>query len=69
MTLLNVHPDYVNFEGKPLAAEYSAELYEGLLKYIACRYRDNCWFALPREVAKFAAQIKPLLRHDAVLPR
>jgi hypothetical protein len=64
MALVNVHPDYMNFNGKPNSSEYLAELYEGLLKYVAERYRDTCWLALPREVAEFAAQFKPALRHD-----
>ena len=59
MALVIVHPDYICFDGKPSSSEYSADLYEGLLKYVADRYGDICWFALPREVAKFAVQLKP----------
>lgn len=61
MALVVVHPDYLSFQGKPNSWEYSADLYEGLLKYVATRYRDSCWFALPREVAEYAAQFKPRL--------
>ena len=61
MALMNVHPDYLNFGGSRNSSEFSAELYERFLKYVVSRYGDNCWFALPREVAKFVAQFKPIL--------
>lgn len=61
MALVIVHPDYMSFDGKPQSSEYSADLYAQLLKYVTTRYRDSCWYALPREVAEFAAQIKPRL--------
>lgn len=66
MALVNVHPDYVSFDGRPDASEYPADLYERLLKYVVTRYGDVCWYALPREVAAFAAQIKPRLAHGTV---
>lgn len=66
MALMVVHPDYICFDGNPGSSEYSADLYEGFLKYVANRYGDICWFALPREVAKFAAQLKPTLAHNIV---
>ena len=62
MALLNIHPDYLDFTGKGSESEFSATLYESLLKYVATRYRDTCWFALPRDVAKYVAQFKPLLK-------
>lgn len=68
MVLVNVHPDYISFDGKPNASEYPADLYERLLKYVITRYGDTCWYALPREVAVFAAQIKPrLVRSNSAL--
>lgn len=66
MALMNVHPDYLNFGGNRSSSEFSAELYERFLKHVASRYRDTCWFALPREVAKFSAEIKPALRSDSL---
>jgi hypothetical protein len=68
MALVVVHPDYICFSGKPNSWEYSADLYEGLLKYVATRYGDTCWFALPREVASYAAQFKPILAHRPLDP-
>jgi hypothetical protein len=61
MALVNVHPDYMNFDGNPESSEYPADLYKDFLTYVTSRYRDSCWFALPREVARFAAQTKPAL--------
>jgi len=63
MALTIVHPDYISFDGRPTSSEYSADLYERLLKYVVARYGDSCWYALPREIAAFAAQVKPRLVH------
>lgn len=67
MALVNVHPDYINFGGKGASSEFSVELYDGFLKYVSLRYRDSCWFALPREVAEYAAQFKPRLNASSSL--
>jgi glycosyltransferase involved in cell wall biosynthesis len=53
MALMNVHPDYMTFEGRPHATEYPARLYEEFLQYVATRYGRQGWFALPREVAAY----------------
>ncbi len=66
MVLVIVHPDYMNFDGNPSSSEYAADLYKDLLAYVSNRYCDTCWFALPREIARFAAQIKPALRSDTL---
>lgn len=66
MALVVVHPDYMSFDGRPDSREYQADLYERLLKYVITRYGDTCWYALPREVAAFAAQIKPRLAHGTL---
>lgn len=59
MALVITHPDYMCFEGKPTDREYPVDLYERLLKYVMTRYRDDCWFALPREIAVFVANNRP----------
>jgi len=69
MALMIVHPDYVNFDGKMTSSEFSVELYESFLKYVTNRYGDTCWFALPREVATFAAQLKPVMPHETIRSR
>jgi hypothetical protein len=59
MAMVIIHPDYLSFDGRPTYCEYSVDLYERLLKYVVTRYGDSCWNALPREVAAYAARIKP----------
>ncbi len=66
MALVIVHPDYLSFDGKPHSSEYPVDLYECLLKYVMTRYGDTCWYALPREIATFTAQIKPRLVHGTL---
>lgn len=61
MVLVNVHPDYINFQGKERSGEFPVGLYESLLKHVATRYGDSCWHALPRDVAAYAARFKPVL--------
>jgi len=61
MALLNVHPDYMCFSGKPRTSEYPVALYERFLKYLLERYAADCWFALPSEVARYAREFKPRL--------
>ena len=61
MVLVNVHPDYINFQGNAQAGEFPVGLYEGLLKHVATKYGDSCWHALPRDVAAYAARFKPSL--------
>lgn len=52
MALLITHPDYMSFNGTPLAAdEYPAELYREFLEYVATSYAGDYWHALPRQVA------------------
>lgn len=54
MVLLNVHPDYVAFDGcKPGVSEFPAALYEEFLVYLKQRYAGLYWHALPKEVARF----------------
>ena len=69
MALVIVHPDYINFDGKLTSSGFSVELYESFLKYVTSRYGDTCWFALPREVATFAAQLKPVMPHETIRSR
>ena len=53
MVLLNTHPDYMRFSGKPGFEEYPVSYYEELLKHVASEYEGKYWHALPREVAEF----------------
>ncbi|MCC6344081.1 MAG: glycosyltransferase [Bryobacterales bacterium] len=53
MVLLNTHPDYICFEGKPERDEYPVSYYEELLRYLREKYEDSFWTGLPREVARY----------------
>jgi len=53
MVLVNVHPDYVNFNNENTTEEFPVELYINLLKYIKDKHSGNYWHALPKDVAKF----------------
>jgi hypothetical protein len=66
LALVIVHPDYMSFDGTRRSSEYRAELYGELLKYVVARYRSECWFALPRDVAKYIALHKPTLPEMAI---
>lgn len=57
MAFLNVHPDYMQFAGVPNAApSYPVAWYEEFLNYVKTNYGDQCWHALPREVAAFCRE-------------
>jgi peptidoglycan/xylan/chitin deacetylase (PgdA/CDA1 family) len=53
LALVNVHPDYLAFDGQSHPNAYPAALYEAFLEHVASRYSDRCWHALPRDVAKY----------------
>lgn len=53
MVLVNVHPDYICFDGRPSSEEYPIDLYVELLDYISSKYAGRYWNALPRNVAAY----------------
>lgn len=53
MVLVNIHPDYICFDGAPKLEEYSIDLYVELLDYIESKYSGRYWNALPRNVAEY----------------
>ncbi len=56
MALLNVHPDYLNFDGNGSGLEqYPAALYQELLEYIKTQHKERYWHALPKDVSRFWA--------------
>ncbi len=54
MALVNVHPDYLNFENKYLLEEFPVRHYIELLDYVKSKYEGKYWQALPKQVAKFS---------------
>ncbi len=63
MALLNVHPDYIRFNGEAISTRtYPAAFYEKLLNHVREKYGETYWQPLPMKLAAFAAQVRPL-RH------
>lgn len=57
MTLLNVHPDYINFSTKANnLEEFSQDEYSDFLQYIKTKYNDLYWNPLPKELAAYLDQ-------------
>ncbi|MGH8023449.1 MAG: hypothetical protein ACRED1_07695, partial [Limisphaerales bacterium] len=48
MALLNVHPDYLGFNGELAPSEYPAAWYEEFLLHVRERYSGEFWNPLPR---------------------
>ncbi|HEY1788137.1 MAG TPA: glycosyltransferase [Verrucomicrobiae bacterium] len=53
MALLNVHPDYIGFNGKLNASEYPAAWYTDFLQYVKTYYAGKFWNPLPKEMARW----------------
>ncbi|HSA00599.1 MAG TPA: DUF354 domain-containing protein [Candidatus Paceibacterota bacterium] len=52
MALVNVHPDYMRFDGeRESSTTYPASHYRQLLQYAVAKYGSKMWNPLPREVA------------------
>lgn len=53
MAMINVHPDYVAFGGRPDQCEFPVSHYQAFLTSVRETYQDQYWSALPKEVAVF----------------
>jgi glycosyltransferase involved in cell wall biosynthesis len=53
MALLNVHPDYMGFNGKLNASEYPFAWYKDFLNYVKTHYAGEFWNPLPKEMARW----------------
>ena len=63
MALLNVHPDYVDFDGSARdGTAFPAQRYREFLEYAATRNHGECWHALPKELASYCEAFRPALR-------
>jgi glycosyltransferase involved in cell wall biosynthesis len=60
MALVNTHPDYMSFEGRPARFEYPVSHYEEFLRYAREKYASLYWAATPREVARFYRSSLPV---------
>jgi hypothetical protein len=63
MALVNVHPDYVQFEQEPESPRsFPIRLYSDLLCYVRDRFDNQPWHGLPRQVAEFIVLMAPSSR-------
>ncbi|MEP0862465.1 MAG: hypothetical protein HRF52_13595 [Ignavibacterium sp.] len=54
MALVNVHPDYIDFENSGNNfEEFKLKIYTDFLEYVKTKYEGKYWNALPSEVASF----------------
>jgi hypothetical protein len=53
MALLNSHPDYMAFEGRPGMEEYPADYYRDFLVYVKENYSGDFYHVLPKDLARF----------------
>jgi glycosyltransferase involved in cell wall biosynthesis len=59
MALVNVHPDYVRFEGEAKSYKtFPVEYYSRLLQYVSEKYGESVWRARPADVAAFAGPLR-----------
>jgi glycosyltransferase involved in cell wall biosynthesis len=56
MALVNVHPDYVSFNGRRTVREYSIDQYADLLRYVTTSYRHHFWNPAPKDLARWFRQ-------------
>ncbi len=52
MAFINVHPDYIDFDGNGNSSQYPASHYADFLKHVKESYADQYWHATPNEVAE-----------------
>ena len=54
MALVNVHPDYLTFDGEsPSGREFPLARYIDLLNYVKQRYAGRYWNVVPRDLARW----------------
>jgi hypothetical protein len=57
LALVNVHPDYLAFDGqKPGVSESSSAVYEELLRYAKTHYAGAYWHTTPKDLAQYVRQ-------------
>lgn len=60
MVLLNVHPDYITYDGAHQSGRtFPVSWYADFLRAIRERYAGRYWHALPRDVATWVRSFKP----------
>jgi glycosyltransferase involved in cell wall biosynthesis len=65
MALLDVHPDYMNFNGSGRGSDgYPSTRYGEFLEYVAQKFKGQYWHATPREVAQWYKEACRTASHD-----
>jgi glycosyltransferase involved in cell wall biosynthesis len=60
MAMVIVHPDYLQFPGDPPSPRtYPVDHYIKLLDHVRSRHSGTFWQPLPKDVAHYAAQVRP----------
>jgi glycosyltransferase involved in cell wall biosynthesis len=68
MALMDVHPDYMDFEGRTDSKDtFPYTHYQEFLEYVLDKYANLYWHALPREVAEFCSAVRPIRRRGRSL--
>ena len=70
MALINVHPDYLDYDSTALSeGKFPASWYAQLLEHVATRYPGKYWSCLPRELAVwYTGTMVPSRRRQAPVP-
>jgi glycosyltransferase involved in cell wall biosynthesis len=60
MALLNVHPDYIDFDNpKRFGREFGASAYADLLKHVSQNYSGRYWNPLPKDLVSWFKGVSP----------
>jgi glycosyltransferase involved in cell wall biosynthesis len=63
MALVNVHPDYIRFDGEKASARtYPVDMYRRFLEHVRTAHVGEYWHSTARELAAFALTLRPRLR-------
>lgn len=65
MALLNTHPDYMCFDGKPARDEFPVRHYEEFLRYVQDQYGGTFWSATPRDVSRYYCSSLPVAQRNS----
>lgn len=65
MVLVNVHPDYISFNGQSTFDHYPSSIYSEFLQHVKSRYGGQYWPALPREVSHYVRSNMPSLNKSS----
>ncbi len=62
MALINVHPDYINFENKTSLEEFPIKYYTDFLEFIKRNYANSYWNVLPKQLSDFWTQYSKTIK-------